>query len=386
MAYYYAGNRGGKPNKEAAVKSTEMQSCNLQNEKYPGSVMMRERGWNPYRDEEEPMQYMDGEMNRGSQMWEGNKNNRRQTEDERGMDWGDRPEESRGMSRGEWTEEGRGMNRGVWLEEGQGMNRGVWPGESRGMSRGEWQERNRGMNQGDWSEEGRGMNQGVWKEEGRGMNQGDWQEEDRGRNQARRNWEGKTMSGRGRDCRDRGERTCSSSFMMEMPGLNDSEQEAMKQWDQISLPPSGQSCWRASGSRNGQPYQKYDYLNVLEDEQMMERELRKLQSMYPQAAKEILPLIEEVCDKMEYEGSMMFDEHPDQNTVRRMSDDIYGQVKALYPAEEEQQPEEMQSMEYQDRRRRPPHGNFLDDLVQVMLVQEMHRRRCRHHRCRPQRY
>ena len=36
------------------------------------------------------------------------------------------------------------------------------------------------------------------------------------------------------------------------------------------------------------------------------------------------------CDQMEYEGSLMYDESPDQNQVRRLTSRIYGQVKEQY--------------------------------------------------------
>lgn len=172
-----------------------------------------------------------------------------------------------------------------------------------------------------------------------------------------------------------------SDEMWEMPRLNEAEQQDMIQWQQAS---SGDMAdyWRTTGDRNGQPYLRCSFTDVLEDEQRMEQELRRLQSMYPQAARDILPLIEEACDKMEYEGSMMFDERPDQSRVLRISDEIYGQISQMYPGQPEPQRDEVLSMQYQERRRRPPEGNFLKDLVQVMLIQEMHRRRCRHHRCR----
>ncbi|MDO4297850.1 MAG: hypothetical protein Q4C59_05135, partial [Lachnospiraceae bacterium] len=143
----------------------------------------------------------------------------------------------------------------------------------------------------------------------------------------------------------------------------------------------------AVGMRNGMPYQTFDYLNVLEEEEQLEQDFRRLQSMYPQAVQEILPYIEEACDKMEYEGSMMFDEMPDRNMVRQISDGIYEQVRDIYPMENAQEePDEVLSMQYQGRRRNPPRQNLLNDLIQVMLLQDMHRRRCRHRRCRPHMY
>lgn len=143
----------------------------------------------------------------------------------------------------------------------------------------------------------------------------------------------------------------------------------------------------AVGMRNGMPYQTFDYLNVLEEEEQLEQDFRRLQSMYPQAVQEILPYIEEACDKMEYEGSMMFDEMPDRNMVRQISDGIYEQVRDIYPMENvQEEPDEVLSMQYQGRRRNPPGQNLLNDLIQVMLLQDMHRRRCRHRRCRPHMY
>lgn len=165
---------------------------------------------------------------------------------------------------------------------------------------------------------------------------------------------------------------------MEMPDLSRQEKDSLEQ-----------NCWKsagwgAAGSRQGKPYMRYDPVSILAEEQGMEKELRRLQSMYPQAAREILPMVEDACDRMEYEGSMMFDEMPDQSAVRKISDGIYEKVRELYPEEsgQKEQRDEVLSMQYRPRRRRPPEGDFLRDLVQVMLLQEMHRRRCRHHRCR----
>lgn len=128
-----------------------------------------------------------------------------------------------------------------------------------------------------------------------------------------------------------------------------------------------------------------DYEQVLEEQRTLERDLRMLQSMYPETAKMLLPYIEEACDRMEYEGSMMFDRFPDQTTIQRMQDEIYQNVRDQFPEEEESEaPDEMLSMQYQDRRRRR-RGNRVEDLIRVLLLQEMHHRRGRH-RNRRRRY
>lgn len=132
-----------------------------------------------------------------------------------------------------------------------------------------------------------------------------------------------------------------------------------------------------------QPYfQKPDFSQVLEEQRGEERDLRRLQSMYPETARVLMPYIEEECDKMEYEGSVMFDEYPDRTTVRRIQERVRSQVQEQFPKGDETMPDEMLSMQYQGRGgRRPGRNNWLEDMIQVMLLQEMHHRRCRHRRC-----
>ena len=131
-------------------------------------------------------------------------------------------------------------------------------------------------------------------------------------------------------------------------------------------------------------YQMPDYAQVLEDMKMTEREFRKLQTMYPETAKMLLPYVEDACDRMEYEGSPMFDEYPDQTTILRIQDRILEQVKDRIPAEEEEAQEQtdMVTMQFQGRRRVPPGRRRMEELIRVLLLQEMHHRRCRHRGCR----
>lgn len=159
-----------------------------------------------------------------------------------------------------------------------------------------------------------------------------------------------------------------------------------------------------------------DFTQVLEEQKHIERELRKLQSMYPETAKIILPYIEEECDKMEYEGSAMYDEYPDPTTVYRLEQRIFEQVKDRLPeetwpegeetrrGEREMEREDMRhedweteqeetrrpgwqnadvfSMQYRGRGERRPGRSWPNDLIRVLLLQEMHHRRCRHRGCR----
>lgn len=110
----------------------------------------------------------------------------------------------------------------------------------------------------------------------------------------------------------------------------------------------------------GYPMQSL-YMSELEYQQDMER----MKSLYPDEVKRIQELVEEECDQMEYDGSMMFDEVPDRLMLRRICDRIYQKLN------EQMQP---QSMEAQNRGPR--------NLIEVLLFNEMFNRRCRHRRCR----
>ena len=93
----------------------------------------------------------------------------------------------------------------------------------------------------------------------------------------------------------------------------------------------------------------------------------------------MLPYVEDECDRMAYEGSVVYDEYPDQLQMRMMCRRIYDRVKELDGIE----PEEMQ-MEAQEhmgiRRRRKE--DWLGDMIQIMVYQELFRRRCDHRKCR----
>lgn len=153
----------------------------------------------------------------------------------------------------------------------------------------------------------------------------------------------------------------------------------------------GQSMMPGQPMQSGQPiFLQPDPAQDMKEQMEIEREWRSLQAMFPETAKMLLPMIEEECDKMEYEGSPMFDAYPDQTTIWQIQARIEKQAMENLPPEEQpvmqEEEAEVFSMQYQDRRRRRPGENWLGDLARVMLLQEMHHRRCRHNRCRRHRF
>lgn len=110
-----------------------------------------------------------------------------------------------------------------------------------------------------------------------------------------------------------------------------------------------------------------NYLNEME----YEKDLDRMKELYPKQVKRIQKYVDEECDKMEYEGSLMFDEYPDKMMLQRICKNI---MEKMQDGEEE----DIESSEY---RRGPSRGDGLSDLVEVLLYNEMYKRRCRRRRC-----
>ena len=90
-------------------------------------------------------------------------------------------------------------------------------------------------------------------------------------------------------------------------------------------------------------------------ERMQEREFALMKSYFPDTALKVQEKVEEECELLDYEGSRLYDEYPD----RQIREQVAG---------------ELELQEISDR--------FLDDLIEVLLYQEISRKRCRRRRCR----
>lgn len=124
-------------------------------------------------------------------------------------------------------------------------------------------------------------------------------------------------------------------------------------------------------------YMAYPMPLMYDDERRERMDFEYMKSMYPDAAKKLLPYIEDECDRMEYDGSMMFDEYPDRLQMmlmgKRVSDKA--QKDKLFP-----------EMEHKSGGDKNKEGNWLRDLIQVMLYQEIYKRRCDHRKYRRKYY
>lgn len=96
------------------------------------------------------------------------------------------------------------------------------------------------------------------------------------------------------------------------------------------------------------PFYNYDSSDALDDDYFY------MQSIIPESASDIMNAITDECDKLEYEGSYMFDEYPDKLRMLETAHHITD---------------------------RPGCGNIDESLLLLLLANEMLHRR-RRHRCR----
>lgn len=90
------------------------------------------------------------------------------------------------------------------------------------------------------------------------------------------------------------------------------------------------------------------------------RDLEYLQEMYPAEAKKYQKVIVDVLDRLDYEGSMIYDEYPDKWQIYRLMQIIVDRIKEAASAEKGGNAENSAGIE---------------ELVQVLLCGEIYRRR-----------
>lgn len=93
------------------------------------------------------------------------------------------------------------------------------------------------------------------------------------------------------------------------------------------------------------------------------RDLEYFQQMYPGEVRRFQIRIAQILDKMDYEGSMIYDEYPDRCSLERLAESILQILKR-----EEQE----SGTGTQDP---PQKWEWLRDLIQVLLCNEVYKRR-----------
>ena len=106
-----------------------------------------------------------------------------------------------------------------------------------------------------------------------------------------------------------------------------------------------------------------------EDENTIIRDLEYLQQMYPAQAKRYQKVISNILDKLDYEGSMIYDEFPDRWQLYKLSTDILDRIRREEEKDKESDSENGGSEASLEK------WKWTGDLIQILLFYEIYKRR-----------
>lgn len=113
-------------------------------------------------------------------------------------------------------------------------------------------------------------------------------------------------------------------------------------------------------------YMTYPLPIYYQEEDTIMRDLEYIQQMYPSEAKRYQKIIASILDRMDYEGSMIYDEYPDRWQLYKLSMEITDRIKREDTKGQEQQVEDTMSAEKM---------KWLADMIQILLFYEIYKRR-----------
>ena len=108
-------------------------------------------------------------------------------------------------------------------------------------------------------------------------------------------------------------------------------------------------------------YMAYQYPYGLEEQARRMQDLEYMQQLYPQQAKNILRKVIYHIDPIDYKGSFIYDEYPDQLQLYRVVASIFAEMK-----------KEALDM---DETWSPEREMWLQDMIKLVLYQEVFKRR-----------
>ena len=116
-------------------------------------------------------------------------------------------------------------------------------------------------------------------------------------------------------------------------------------------------------------YMTYPLPMYYEDENSIIRDLEYLQQMYPAQAKRYQKVISNILDKLDYEGSMIYDEFPDRWQLYKLSTDILDRIRREEEKYKESDSENGGSEASLEK------WKWTGDLIQILLFYEIYKRR-----------
>lgn len=110
-------------------------------------------------------------------------------------------------------------------------------------------------------------------------------------------------------------------------------------------------------------YMTYPLPMYYQEEDSIIRDLEYLQQMYPAEAKRYQKMISSILDRLDYEGSMIYDEYPDRWQLYKLSMDILDRIETEDKKKEEEE------------RVPPEKWEWMGDMIQILLFYEIYKRR-----------
>lgn len=105
-------------------------------------------------------------------------------------------------------------------------------------------------------------------------------------------------------------------------------------------------------------YMAYPMPLFYQEQDTVTRDLEYLQEMYPAEAKKYQKVIVDILDRLDYEGSMIYDEYPDKWQIYRLTQIVVNQLKQTGNAEQTEQD-----------------WDRITEFVQVLLCCEIYKKR-----------
>lgn len=113
-------------------------------------------------------------------------------------------------------------------------------------------------------------------------------------------------------------------------------------------------------------YMAYPYLYASDDQIRRMQDLEYLQQLYPQEAKKIQKKVLMHIEPIDYNGSFLYDEYPDQLMMYRVVAGILNEMK--------------RDAEKMGEDWRPEKELWMQDMIKLVLYMEVFKRRCRKNR------
>ena len=114
-------------------------------------------------------------------------------------------------------------------------------------------------------------------------------------------------------------------------------------------------------------YMTYPLPLYYQEEDTATRDLEYLQQMYPAEATKYQKIIAGILDKLDYEGSMIYDEYPDRWQMYKLAQDILERIKR-------QEAKDNPGAEIPKEK-----WEWASDMVQIILFYEVYKRRHNNH-------